>query len=242
MRRRSTTREPGQRRLPSGKWQVFVKIKAPGAARPRFLSTTFLADSSVTDRRTWRERARIEAQLGSALTPLGDTTFAEDAARYLEAVAALPTIDQRRQHITEWIALFRHRARTSIRPHEIRAARDRWLTTPRIDRKGRPRPPYAPGSVNKRLRALSNLWRVLDGRHAPNPVREVPEAAEEEGAPRALPYAVIEAILDAMPDVTRAVKGGHVEPGSRTRARLAVMAWTGLAHVQLAGLRQEDVD
>ena len=51
-----------------------------------------------------------------------------------------------------------------------------------------------------------------------------PEATEEEGAPRALPYAVIEAILAAMPDVTRAVKGGHVERGSRTRARLAVIA------------------
>ena len=96
--------------------------------------------------------------------------------------------------------------------------------------------------MNKRLRALSNLWRVLDGRHAPNPVREVPEAAEEEGAPRALPYAVLEAILAAMPDVTRAVKGGHRESGSRTRARLAIIAWTGLAHVQVAGLRPGDID
>ena len=38
-------------------------------------------------------------------------------------------------------------------------------------------------------------------------------AEEEEGAPRALPYPVIEAILGAMPDVTRAIKGGAVEAG-----------------------------
>ena len=103
-------------------------------------------------------------------------------------------------------------------------------------------PIYTAASVNKRLRALSNLWRVLDGRHAPNPVREVPEADEIESEPRALPYGVIEAILEAMPDVTRAPKGAKRAAGNRTKARLAVMAWTGLAHVQLAGLRREDVD
>ena len=99
-----------------------------------------------------------------------------------------------------------------------------------------------PDRPNKRLRALSNLWRVLDGRHAPNPVREVPEADEIEGAPRALPYPVIRAILDAMPDVGRAAGGERRDAGSQTRARLAVLAWTGLAHMQLEGLRPEDID
>ena len=239
---RTAPREPGQRRLPSGKWQVFVRIRRPGETRSRFLSTTFPADSLITDRRNWRECVRVEARTGQALTPFDDTTFAEDAARYLESVAALPTIAQRRQHINEWVVPFGHRPRTSIRPHEIRAQRDRWLTEPRTDQQGRTRPPYAPSSVNHRLRALSNLWRVLDGRHTPNPVREVPEAEEEEDAPRALPYAVIEAILDAMPDHTRLVKSHRVESGSRTKARLAVMAWTGLAHSQLMRLRPEDVD
>ena len=166
----------------------------------------------------------------------------EDVARYLESVAALPTIQERRLHMQQWVDVFRHRPRQSIRPHEIRAQRDRWLTAPRTDQQGRPRPPYAAGSVNKRLRALSNLWRVLDGRHAPNPVREVPEADEIEGAPRALPYPVIRAILDAMPDVGRAAGGERRDAGSQTRARLAVLAWTGLAHMQLEGLRPEDID
>ncbi|MYD85074.1 MAG: site-specific integrase, partial [Acidobacteria bacterium] len=148
----------------------------------------------------------------------------------------------RRQHIEEWTAIFGNRRRSSIRPHEIRAQRDRWLTEPRTDAQGRRRPPYAPGSVNKRLRALSNLWRVLDGRHAPNPVREVPEADEIESEPRALPYPVIKALLEAMPDITRTQKGCTRTAGSRTRARLAVMAWTGLAQVQVARLRPEDID
>ena len=235
-------REPGQRRLPSGKWQVYVRVKAPGDTRSRFLSTTFPADSLVTDRRRWRERVRLDARVGTALTPLGETTFAEDADRYLESVAALSTIQQRRQHIQEWVVRFAHRPRVSIRPHEIRAQRDRWLTEPRTDQQGRPRPPYAPSSVNHRLRALSNLWRVLDGRHAANPVREVPEADEIEDEPRALPYPVIAAILDAMPDRSRPVKGQPLARGSRTRARLTVMAWTGLAHSQLMRLRREDVD
>ncbi len=232
-------REPGQRRLKSGKWQVNVQVRVQGEAGYRFLSRTFPADSLLSDRRAWRERMRVEARQGR----LPDSsTFADDAARYLESIAALPTIEQRRQHIDEWTDLFGDRLRTSIRPHEIRAQRDRWLTESRIDQLGRRRPPYAAASVNKRLRALSNLWRVLDGRHAPNPVREVPEADEIESEPRALPYGVIEAILEAMPDVTRAPKGAKRAAGNRTRARLAVIAWTGLAHVQLAGLRREDVD
>ena len=236
-------REPGQRRLPSGKWQVFVRVKAPGDTRSRFLSTTFPADSLVTDRRRWRERVRLDARVGTALTPLGETTFAEDADRYLESVAALPTIQQRRQHIQEWVVLFAHRPRVSIRPHEIRAQRDRWLTEPRTDQQGRPRPPYAAGSVNKRLRALSNLWRVLDGRHAPNPVREVPEADEIEGKPRALPYGVIQAILEAMPDVTRGptwhpARRREPDQGEVGRHDLDRTPPTG----QLAGLRRDDID
>ena len=233
-------REPGQRRLPSGKWQVNVQIHVAGEARYRFLSKTFPADSLLSDRRAWRERMRVAAREGHLQTD--SSTFADDAARYLESVAALPTIDQRRQHIDEWTRVFGDRPRSSIRPHEIRAQRDRWLTEPRTDRQGRRQPPYAPGSVNKRLRALSNLWRVLDGRHAANPVREVPEADEIESEPRALPYAVIEALLEAMPDITQTRKGCTRTAGNRTKARLAVMAWTGLAQVQLAKLQPEDID
>ena len=53
-RRRTTDRDPGQRRLPSGKWQVFVRLKGPGDTRARFRSTTFPADSGVTERRACR--------------------------------------------------------------------------------------------------------------------------------------------------------------------------------------------
>lgn len=226
--------------MKSGKWQVNVQVRMPDEPRYRFVSKTFPADSLLSDRRAWREQMRVEARRGGL--PPEATTFAEDAARYLESVAALPTIEQRRQHIEEWTRVFGDRPRGSIRPHEIRAQRDRWLTEPRTDLQGRRQPPYAPGSVNKRLRALSNLWRVLDGRHAPNPVREVPEADEIESEPRALPYAVIEALLEAMPDVTQTRKGCTRTAGNRTKARLAVMAWTGLAQVQITRLQPEDID
>ena len=234
-------REPGQRRLPSGKWQVNVQVRVPGEKTPKFLSKTFPGDSLLSDRRAWRERTRVEARSGQLTVP-ERSTFADDAKRYLAAVAALPTIEQRRQHIGEWVALFGARPRASIKPHEIRAQRDQWLTEPRTDQQGRKRQPLSAGSVNKRLRALSNLWRVLDGRLSPNPVREIPEADEIEGEPRALPYSIIKEILAAMPDVTRAPPGVPRAAGSQTKARLAVMAWTGLAHVQIAGLRPQDID
>jgi integrase len=90
--------------------------------------------------------------------------------------------------------------------------------------------PLAASTVNHRLRALENMWTVLDGRHADNPVRDdVPEADEEEGPIRAIPPDVVRAILATMPD-------------SATKARLRVMAATGLPHASLGRIAAADVD
>ncbi len=227
----SGTAEPGQRQRPSGTWQVFLRVHG------RFYSTTFPATSTLTERRAWRDRIRLTARYGLD-PPVDEPTFAHDAERYLGSVTAMAGYQDRRQHIEEWVAIFGRRRRSTIRPSEIRRERDRLLTTnqPRKDR------PYAASSVNHRLRALRNLWTVLDGRHAPNPVREVPEADEVEEEPRALPYRLIRMILDAMPDIGRPIAGHRTKAGSQTKARLWVLAWTGLSHTQLMHLRPEDVD
>ena len=63
--------------------------------------------------------------------------------------------------------------------------------------------PLSASSVNHRLRAIANLWTVLDGRHAPNPARDVPELLEPDHPPRALSYPVLEAILAEWSDAGR---------------------------------------
>lgn len=159
---------------------------------------------------------------------------------------------QRCRDISLWVEAFGDRQRSKIRAHEIRAVRDQWLTIgPRrvwrkvngvgqwIDVPG----PLAASTVNHRLRALSNLYTVLDGRQAPNPVRdEVPEVDEPAEVPRALDYDTIRQILAAMSDQGQAVKGkGNRKLYSLAKVRARVMAWTGVTPKELAAVTKADI-
>ncbi len=146
-------------------------------------------------------------------------TFEGDAKRYLNAVKAMPTYATRERHIQEWVKEFGARQRESITATDIRTVRDRWMTTR----------PLGASSINLRLRALSNLYRVLDGPRAENPVRDVPELQEPQPAPRPLTYEQIAAVLATMRD-------------SRSKRWLTVMAYTGLSSGDLAKLTRDDVD
>lgn len=177
-------------------------------------------------------------------------SLAADIQAYLARprIQAMPTFDQRSQHLAEWAAFIGHLHRTQITPRLIEQQRDRWFYQSRGDAEnGTELPPYSASSVNKRLRALSHVWTTLDGRHAPNPVRQVAECGEPDAESRGLPYAVIEAILSAIPDQAIGVKKdgtrtqGKARP-SQTKARLRVIAYTGLSHAQLKALQRADVD
>jgi integrase len=210
---------------------IAVRISLGGAPiEKRFPRDTPLATVTRWRDAELRRRAERLAQ-GRAV----EGTFEVDAATYLAAVTALPEYDQRRRDIEIWCERFKGRQRHTIAPVEIRTARDAWLTVgPRmVQVRGKGYVPVAKplsaSTVNKRLRALENMWTVLDGRKAHNPAREVPDATEPDALPRGLSYAVIERILHSMAD-------------SQTRARLRVMAYTGLAQVELAGITPADLD
>lgn len=164
------------------------------------------------------------------MTPSG--LFRDDARVYLAAVAAMPTFPTRQQHIEEWIAVFGQRRRDTITPTEIAAALQTWRTTPREARHGRDATrtvTLGASACNQRRTALMHLWTTLDGRHAPNPVRSVPKFRPPAAPPRALPYATIRKILDPL------------RP-SKTKARLLVLAHTGLPHAQIMQLTPSDVN
>lgn len=190
-------------------------------------------------------QARRKALAASLGTHHAAGTIDADAVNYLKARAAMPGIKTRTRHIGLWVAEFTGRARSTIKPWEIAAVRDRWLTVgPKyVATKhgelrqvfladGRPAP-LSPSQVNKRLRALENLWTLLDGRKADNPVREAGEAHEPEPEARGLPYEVIEAILAEMPDRGRGEKGAKRATVSLTKLRLRAIAYAGLAHCEL---------
>jgi integrase len=200
----------------------------------------------------WRADAKAQLRL-TRKQRATKGSFAYDAARYLEAVKALTTYEARKRDIQRWVAIFGTRQRDSLTSAEIRAWRDRWMTEPRSEHgwvgPGRPQAydqrakhPYSASTINHWLRALSNLWTVLDGRRAPNPVRDVPEVTEPDALPRGRSYALIEQIIAAISDRGRPTKGQKNTTVALTKIRLRVLAYTGLTYAQLQRLTPADVD
>jgi integrase/recombinase XerD len=217
-------------------FRAFVYVKGYPTTSRRFPKT-----ASIEVMQQWRELTRakliVQREEQEADQPQ-QGTFAADAARYLDAVAAMPSIKERTRDVNIWIRLFGDRPRASIRRDEIAAIRDGWLLRgpKRVQRRvdGRIQfvdiaAPLHPGTVNHRLRALSNLWTVLDGRRAPNPVRDVAEAETPDLEPRAIDYRTIEKVL------------AQIREG-KSRARLTVMAYCGIRPAQLMRLTIEDVN
>lgn len=202
----------------------------------RRLRRTFPKGTDPRVMQRWRQDTKAKHRL-SPRGPSG--TFAGDAARYLQAVRGMPTYAQRKRDIGLWTAVFGTRAREDITATDIRIQREVWAQAPRSAADPRP---VSGATINKRLRALSNLWTVLDGPRAPNPVRDVPEYPERADVARALDYATIEAILSHVPDRGRPVKGQTRPTASQTKARLRVLAYTGWPSGVLAQLTPADVD
>jgi integrase len=241
------------KRVARGIWQTAsgwrVYVRADGKLHPKRLPATM----TLGEVKRWREgfvvdlRRKDETSIEAGVPG----TFADDVVQqYLPAVRAMTDYKERARHMGLWVAEFGAMRRLAIKPVAIRTVRDRWLTVgPKLvmRRATADAPacrvpvaqPLSASQVNKRLRALENFFTVLDGRQAKNPVREVPEADEGDAEPRALPWPVVEAILAAMPDRGR---GKELADGSKTKARLRVIAWTGLSHAQLARLTSSDLD
>lgn len=202
-------------------WRASV---SQGRGRP-LIQRHFPHGTSPRDMQAWRADTKAGLRL-TRKQRASYGTFEGDAKRYLRAVTALTTYEDRTREIGLWIDVFGTTPRDRITSADIREQRDAWLTEPRSRTDKRP---VAPATVNKRLRALSNLWRVLDGRLAANPVRDVPEAPEPTPAARTASYEQIAKLLDALPH-------------SKTKARIRVLAYTGWPIGVLTKLTADDVD
>ena len=131
----------------------------------------------------------------------------------------MPTFKQRARHMELWMtALGADRPRSSITAADVDRVLQGWLADG-----------LSPHTVRNRRTALQHLWRVLDGPEAANPVRGSRSPREPAPEARAIPYPTITAILGALP------------AGSRSRARCAVIAWTGLPHAQVKAIRPDDI-
>ena len=223
-------------------WQARASVEGVGR-----LFQSFPLDTSEEDMQRWRStaKARLELQRDDDRIAAAGT-FPADVKRYLRAVAAMPDIKNRTRDIEEWIPVFRRKRTLAIKPHEIRAQRDRWLLVgpKRIFVKSNQEfeevaAPLAASTVNHRLRALQNLVTVLyPGQD--NPVKHVPEAEEPEAHDRSLSYEEIERVLAKMPDRGPGVRGRRRSKVSKSKARIRLIAYTGITPAQMELLRIPD--
>jgi integrase len=166
-----------------------------------------------------------------------------DLSAYLPAVAGMPTYAERERHLRLWAtALGETRDRATVTGADIRAVLERWRTTPRPPRSktGKGQPWYWSTTTLNHLRtALMHFYTVLNGKSGANPVRDVPKYRGARRPPPRIDYATLELILAAMPDVGQGVRGQTRRAISQTKARLRVIAYTGLPHRQIGLLKPE---
>lgn len=251
---RPPTPPRGIRRHGAG-WQARVSVAGAGRSVAQFDLAT-----SVETMAEWQEderyRLRKAVRQTNPCARAAPGSFAQDVTTYLAAIAAMPDLARRRKDLYLWVAEFGTRRRATITATEIRTVRDRWLTVgPKQIYRKRTRDipaqwdavatPLAGSTVNHRLRALSNLYRVLDASADPpkrNPVRAVPEADETPALPRMIPPEKIAALLAALPDRGRPTRGEKRPTISASKIRITVLTWTGLDPADLMTLDQGDVD
>lgn len=178
--------------------------------------------------KAWQERRKPELRaLAKRRAGAAPGSFGADCERYLAAVKGMPTYRWRADDIALWRrALGDERRRDTIQQAEVAAVLHRWFTEPRSKTNKRP---YGASTVNHRRTALLHLYTTLDGPDAPNPVRGIKKFREPDPKPKGYSYAVIQQILAQV-------------RGAKTRARLAVMAYTGLPPAQIMRVEAEHVD
>ena len=199
--------EPGIRKTVSG-WQVWLR-------RDRQMrSKHFPPDADLSVMRTWRER-QIGLRMAKHDAPAETGTFQQDVRVYLELIHGLTTYQNRVGWMREWVkALGATTPRGTITAFDIRRVLERWR------RKG-----LSPATLNLRLAALQNLYRLLDGK-GHNPSKDVESYR--------VPF-----LGWTLPTFEDAVKAVEATPGQRNRDRLRVFLWTGMPPSQIQRITKD---
>jgi len=215
-------RERGIRRDASGKIHAYVRV----GGQLRF--KRFPVDTSLDTVRRWR--SDTGASLRSTQRPRG--TLAADIEPFLRQIADRPRlVAERRQQLEWWAARLGHLRRDVIEPGDVRTALADLRRT------------HAASTCNHYRQALFSLYQALDGRDAPNPVRDVRPFANPAPEARGLPYDTVRRILAAMSDQGSAmVKGQPRATSSAAKVRCRVLAFTGLRPSELMRYRPKHWD
>lgn len=192
-----------------GKLQAYTEIGGKTYAK------TFDPGTSTDTMRAWVKHTRDTHATGRRKTG----TFGAEIADYLTRVTGMVSYGQRKAHLELWAAaLGRDRARHGITTADIDRVLNGWI----LDG-------FAPRTIRKRRMSFLSMWNTLDGKDAPNPVRTSQCPREPKAEARAIDYATIQRILDAMAPC-------------ESKTRLQIMAWTGLPPGMISQIQPADLN
>ena len=173
-------------------------------------------DLTWTPGRLRDERTRIAARelLTAERHAERSDTFAADVDRFLKTLSGDRHRLNTQGYMAHWIRAFGERQRHTITDVDAQTA---FAAIDKAD------------STRRHLRrALIKFYETLNGVSGDNPARALAAPPKPQAEARALPYAVIERILEAL------------QP-SRARARLKLIAYVGLPQKQIALLQPSDL-
>jgi integrase/recombinase XerD len=178
--------------------------------------------TGVREMKRWQNDVRATFQRDGLR--LQRDTLAADVPRFMRVMEQrLICADHRDNEIRAWLPRFGQRRRHTIDTEDVRQQVMAW------EAEG-----LAASTINHRLSALSQLYKVLDGEKSYNPVPAVRRLREPLAKPDGRSPETIQRVFAALEQRVTAQNRGW-----RTLARLKVIALTGMRHSQVMRLEPD---
>lgn len=164
-------------------------------------------------------------------TPARGTTGAI-VQTYLDRFQVGAHRNDREDLLTPWVDALGDRPFYSMSRAELQAVADGWIAAG-----------LSHSRANKRISALRVAWAAIAPDHAqPHPIAKVTRYREPLAQQRAIPMELVTHVLDAVRPDGPTPKGKVIPPPpSKSKARLAVLAWTGQPPARVMAIRPEHV-
>lgn len=190
---------------------------AAGRKEKRFPSGT-----SMKEIKRWRNQMKVKLEArhpSKRAGAIGRGTFSADVRRYLKTLA-IASWASRRSELRAWEARFGKLLRSKVTPDHVKAAIKAWTDD------GVP-----PKTIVNRCRALSAMYKTLDGPEAWTPLVGVQQPKVRKRKPLRVPV-----------ETLRAVEVQLRTGDPKTHARYMVLTATGARPVHLKRAKPVDVD
>lgn len=203
---------------------IRATVKVAGIQRER----RFVTGTPARVIRSWKAdtEAKLRKRFPVSSLPKAERagTFAADVDRYLPLVKHLAAWKNRRAEIRHWLRHFGDRYRHTVTREDVLRVRGIWRTEGR-----------AAKTINNRVTALRNLYRVLDGDDMPTPCDGVKPLTPVRVPPQVIRPALVQLVTEALERSPR-------KHAAQDRARLMVLATTGKRPVEVERAQPGDVD